>query len=158
MTTERSRVEEFLYHEASLADSHAYDEWLSLWDRDAVYWVPCNDDDADPRTHVALIYERFRDLEDRIERLKSGYAHAQEPRSRLSRVVSNVLVSPVGEEGLIEVRSVCNITAFRRGQIDIFSGRVIHRLRPAADSFRIAAKTVYLVNNDGVIRNLTFLV
>jgi len=158
MTAEHhDRIEEFLYHEASLADSHAYDEWLSLWDRDGVYWVPCNDDDADPRTHVALIYERYRDLEDRIERLKSGYAHAQEPRSRLSRVVSNVLVSPA-DDGLIAVRSVCNITAFRRGQIDTFSGRVLHRLRQTADSFRIAAKTVYLVNNDGVIRNLTFLV
>jgi 3-phenylpropionate/cinnamic acid dioxygenase small subunit len=75
----------------------------------------------------------------------------------LSRVVSNVLVSPA-DDGLIAVRSVCNITAFRRGHIDIFSGRVVHRLRPAQDSFRIAAKTVYLVNNDGVIRNLTFLV
>jgi Ring hydroxylating beta subunit len=29
-------------------DQHAYDEWLSLWTDDALYWVPCNENDFDP--------------------------------------------------------------------------------------------------------------
>lgn len=152
-----ARIAEFLFHEAWLADTHAYDEWLSLWEREAIYWVPCNDDDADPQTHVALIYDRYVDLEDRIARLKSGYAHAQQPRSRLCRVVSNVCVA-ARDGGLLEARSVCNITAFRRGAHDVFAGRVIHLLRPDSHGFRILKKTVFLVNNDGVIGNLSFLI
>ena len=33
----REAVEDFLFHEAWLADTHAYDDWLALWDQDAVY-------------------------------------------------------------------------------------------------------------------------
>jgi len=40
MSLDRHRVEAFLYREARLMDEHAYDEWLSLWTADALYWVP----------------------------------------------------------------------------------------------------------------------
>ena len=50
------------------------------------------------------------------------------------------------------------VTALRRGRIDIFAGRAIHKLRHQGDSFRIAYKKVLLINNDVVINNLTFLI
>jgi len=153
----RGAVEDFLYREAQLADAHAYDDWLALWDEEALYHVPCNDDDADPDLHVTLIYEQRRGLEDRITRLKSGFAHAQDPRSRLSRIVSNVRIS-VRDDGLLEVNSICQILAFRLGRQDLFGGRVVHVLRPWGEDYRIRRKTVYLTNNDGVINNLTFIV
>jgi 3-phenylpropionate/cinnamic acid dioxygenase small subunit len=56
------------------------------------------------------------------------------------------------------VRSTFNVTALRRGRMDIFAGRVIHKLRPDGDSFKIAYKKVLLINNDVVIHNLTFLI
>jgi hypothetical protein len=31
-------------------------------------------------------------------------------------------------------------------------------LRPAVDEFQIVAKTVYLVNNDGYMSNMTFII
>ena len=42
------RVSQFLFHEAHLQDTHAYDEWESLWTDDAIYWVPANGLDSDP--------------------------------------------------------------------------------------------------------------
>jgi benzoate/toluate 1,2-dioxygenase beta subunit len=42
----REQIEVFLYREARLIDEHRYDEWLSLWTDDGVYWVPCNEDDS----------------------------------------------------------------------------------------------------------------
>ena len=157
MSTLKGRVEAFLYEEAELADRHAYAEWLALWAEDGRYWLPCNDDDADPDTHVALIYETYLGLEDRVRRLSSGHAHTQSPPTRLVRVVGNVRVAEA-EGGLVEVKSVCNITAFRREVIDIFAARVIHHLRPVDEGFRIVRKTVYVVNNDGYLHNMTFLV
>ena len=90
MSVGRYKVENFLYREARLMDEHAYDEWLALWTDDALYWVPCNEDDFDPERHVSIVYENKARLEDRIARLKSGAAYAQDPKSRLSRIVSNV--------------------------------------------------------------------
>jgi benzoate/toluate 1,2-dioxygenase subunit beta len=156
MSLDRDRVESFLYREARLMDQHAYDEWFALWTDDALYWIPCNDDDMDPERHVSIVYENKNGLEDRITRLKSGAAYAQDPKSRLSRVVANVEVEE-GPEGEVIVHSTFNVTALRRRRMDTFAGRAIHKLRPDGDSFKIAWKKVLLVNNDAVINNLTFL-
>ncbi len=157
MPIDRHKIESFLYREARLMDTHAYDEWLALWTDDALYWVPCNQDEIDPERHVSIVYEDRARLEDRIERLKSGAAYAQDPKSRLSRVVSNIEFEDENETEPI-VHSTFNLTALRRGRMDIFAGRAIHKLRPDGDSFRIAYKKVLLINNDEVIHNLTFLI
>ena len=157
MPIDRHLIENFLYREAGLMDEHAYDEWLSLWTDDALYWVPCNEDDIDPQRHVSIIYDDRPRLEDRIERLKSGAAYAQDPKSRLRRVVSNMEIEE-GENGAVTVYANFNLTELRRGKQDTFAGRTIHKLRPEGKSFKIAYKKVLLVNNDEVIDNLTFLV
>src|SRR5712692_1347474 len=157
MPVDRHKIESFLYREARLMDEHAYDEWLALWTDDALYWVPCNEDDIDPERHVSIVYENRARLEDRIARLKSGAAYAQDPKSRLSRVVGNVEIENTNDLETI-VRSTFNLTAMRRSRIDIFAGRSIHKLRPDGDSFKIAYKKVLLINNDAVINNLTFLI
>jgi benzoate/toluate 1,2-dioxygenase subunit beta len=157
MHLDRGRVEDFLYLEARLMDTHAYDAWLALWTDDALYWVPSNDDDIDPERHVSIVYENRARLEDRIARLKSGAAYAQDPKSRLSRVVSNVEIEETSIGELL-VHSVFNLTALRRRRMDVFAGRSIYRLRSDGDSFKIAYKKVLLINNDEVIHNLTFLI
>jgi benzoate/toluate 1,2-dioxygenase subunit beta len=157
MHLDRGRVEDFLYLEARLMDTHAYDAWLALWTDDALYWVPSNEDDIDPERHVSIVYENRARLEDRIARLKSGAAYAQDPKSRLSRVVSNVEIEET-RSGELLVHSVFNLTALRRRRLDIFAGRSIYRLRSDGDSFKIAYKKVLLINNDEVIHNLTFLI
>jgi benzoate/toluate 1,2-dioxygenase beta subunit len=157
MQVDRRQVENFLYREARLMDAHAYDEWLALWTDDALYWVPSNEDDIDPERHVSIVYENRASLEDRIVRLRSGAAYAQDPKSRLSRVVSNVEVED-GNDGEVIVNSTFNVTALRRRRMDIFAGRSIHKLRRDGESFKIAYKKVLLINNDEVIHNLTFLI
>lgn len=157
MAVDRHEIESFLYLEARLMDENRYDEWLALWTDDALYYVPCNRDDADPMREVAIIYDDRTRLEDRIEQLKSGERWSQEPKSRMRRLISNVEVEE-GESGEITVYSNFNLTELRRGKQDTFAGRTIHTLRREGDSFKIAAKKVLLVNNDDVIDNLTFLV
>ena len=157
MAVDRHQVENFIYREARLMDEHAYDEWLSLWTDDALYWVPSNRDDIDPTREVSIIYDNRARLEDRITRLRGSAIYAQEPRSRMRRVVSNVEIEE-GENGEVTVYSNFSLTELRRGKQDTFAGRTIYKLRPEGDSFKIAYKKVLLVNNDEVIDNLTFLI
>ena len=153
----RSEVERFLYMDARLMDGHAYDEWFGLWTDDARYWIPCNTDDHDTRTHVSLVHEDHEGLIDRIARLKSGAAWSQDPTSRLCRVVSNIEFADC-EGPECEVHSVFNLTAVRRGRTDIIAGRNLHRLRRVGDSLAMVSKTVWLVDNNEVMNNLTFLI
>ena len=53
----RERVTDFVVREADLADTRDYEAWLELWAPEAIYWVPCNEDDYDPRQHVSIIYD-----------------------------------------------------------------------------------------------------
>ena len=87
-----AEVARFLAREARCMDEGRYDEWLSLWTEDGLYWVPCNHDDTDPMREVSLIYDDRRLLETRIRRLASPRMYSQEPRSRTSRTVANVTI------------------------------------------------------------------
>lgn len=156
MVSLRERVEEFLFYEAKLIDEHVYDEWLGLWTEDGLYWVPCNTDDADPARQAMIIYDNRARLGERIYRLTSGAAWAQQPRSRTRRLISNVEVRQ--NEGGYMVESNCIIAELRRSKQDIFAARMLHTLRPVGESFQIALKKVLLLNNDEPIDNLTFLV
>ena len=157
MAFEREQVERFIYDEAQLMDEHRYDEWLALWTDDALYWVPSGRDDIDPKREISLIYDDRVRLQVRIARLKSGFAHAQEPKSRMRRVVSNIVIEEV-ENGEILVQSNFLLVELRRGKQDLFAGRTMHRLRPHDGSFKLVSKKVLLVNNDEYIDNLTFLI
>ncbi len=157
MEADRHRIEQFVFHEALLADESRYDEWLALWTDDCLYWVPAGRDDIDPRREVSLIYDDRVRLGARISRLKSGFAHSQEPKSRMRRVISNIEIAAGAGNELI-VHSNFMLAELRRGRQDIFAGRTIHRLRTVNGSLKIASKTVLLVNNDEPIDNLTFLI
>ena len=155
---DRHAVEAFVYREARLADENRYEEWLALWTDDAVYWVPANGDDYDPHHHLSIIYDSRARLQDRVDRLKSGAAWAQEPKSRLRRLVSNIEIEPAQGEGDITVRSNLILGEHRQGlQTTYFAGQ-IHRLRPAANGLKMAYKKVMLINNNEPIHNLTFLI
>ena len=152
----KDQVEQFLFHEADCMDEGRYDEWLSLWDKKGVYWIPCEPDDVDPTRQVSIVYDDHDRLTDRIERLKSPTMHTQRPRSRMRRIVGNVMLNDTGD-GEIEVRSNFILVELRRGEQDNFAGKSIHRLKKSSDGFTILHKKVLLVQSEEPIGVLTFL-
>ena len=150
-------VNAFLLHEADLVDQHRYDDWLGLWaGDDAIYWVPCNEDDYDPAQHVSIIYDDYGRLEERCFRLNSEAAHSQDPPSRLCRIIGNQQVSR-GDDGDVRVRANMILVEVRSGEKNIYGARLEYTLRPAGDSFTIKRKKVVLLDNDEPLGNLTFL-
>src|SRR5262245_19842269 len=94
-TLDLSRCEQFLLHEARLLDEGKFDDWLALFTADAWYWVPSEPEQDNPHDTVSLIYDDRRLLETRIRRLASPRMYSQEPRSRCSRTVTNVMLEDV---------------------------------------------------------------
>jgi benzoate/toluate 1,2-dioxygenase beta subunit len=159
---DREAVEAFLYREARLMDESRYREWLDLFAEETLYWVPCNRPDGDPRREVSIIHADRAVLEAQIERLASRHVPAQEPPSRMRRLIGNVEIEPAGtsaEDGVVLVHSNFLLTEIRRHRQHSFAGRSAHRLRPDGQSgFKILFKKVDLVASDEVIENLSFLV
>jgi p-cumate 2,3-dioxygenase beta subunit len=90
----RAEVEDFLYREAALLDAWKLDEWLELLAEDATYRVPSNDrPDSDPKSALFTIADDIRRIRARVTRLKDPHAHAESPRSRTRRIISNVRIT-----------------------------------------------------------------
>lgn len=149
-------IEAFLYFEAELMDSHAYDNWFALWEQGSLYWVPSNHADLNPDQSVSIIYEHYGQLSDRIFRLKDKRMHSQSPKSRLVRIVSNISITASGASDFL-VYSNFILGESRSGQQQSLFGRTTLRLNRGPDGFRISGKKVYLINNDAPMRNVTFL-
>lgn len=156
-TSLRSEVEDLLFREAALLDRREFSAWLELFTDDCVYWIPSMRDEADPAREVSIVYDDHSLLAERVWRLESGLAYAQEPASRTAHLVGNVVVSPPGEDGLVQVESLLMVTDFRRAAQRVYAGRCLHHLRREGDGLAIAFKKVELIDNDGHIGNLSIL-
>ena len=139
--------EQFLIHEARLLDEARFDEWLALFTADAWYWVPSQPDQKSPRDTISLIYDDRRLLETRVRRLSSPRIYSQEPRSRTSRIVSNVSIEDSGNNACT-VRSKFVMIEYRRDSQRLFAGTAFHRLVQADGAILIASKRVNLLNCD----------
>ena len=151
-------VEQFLYREARLLDEGRLEEWLELFSPDAVYWLPAGNGDIDPTEHVSIIYDTRREMNARVKRLRSGYAHAQDPASRMCRVLSNVEVENEKDGGTIVAHCVMVLFALTHHGTEIHSARCQFALRPEGDSWKITRKKVVLLRCDEALEGIAYLV
>jgi 3-phenylpropionate/cinnamic acid dioxygenase small subunit len=150
-------VEGFLYREGSLQDRHEYDAWEALWTDDGVYWIPANGDDIDPEREMSIIYDNRSRIALRIRQLHTGRRLAQEPKSNLVRLVSNVeVVSAAADE--IQVRANAIIFESTARRDTVWGTRYEYVLRRIDGALRMARKKVMLVNNAKALPTLAFLI
>jgi benzoate/toluate 1,2-dioxygenase beta subunit len=148
-----AECEAFLVHEAELLDAGRFDDWLALFTENAWYWVPIEPGQDGPLTTVSLMYDDRRLLETRVRRLASPRLHAQEPRSRTSRIVANVTLRERRPASAL-VRSKFMMVEYRRGEQRPFAGTYFHDLVRFDGGLRIASKRVDLVNCDAPMDGL----
>lgn len=141
-----------LEREARLLDQLRYEDWLALFARECVYWVPATPNAGDPRREVAVTFDDRRRLEDRIYRLRTGYAWSQAPASRTVRLITNVEVFATDRETVRMVRSNFLITEFWGDETRLLSGWCGYRMVQNA-RWEIVAKQVNLLECDQCIRN-----
>ena len=151
------RVEQFLFMEARLQDTHAYDAWEALWERDAIYWIPANGHDIDPEREMSIVYDNRSRIGLRVAQLKTGRRHTQTPRSELARVVSNIELMEVRRDE-VDVRANALIYEDNQRGETVWAARLEYRLRLVEGHLRLVRKKVGLVNNHKPIFTLSFLI
>ena len=88
-------VSEFLFYEADLLDTCKYDEWLNLFDIDAIYWIPSSSEQTDMKGQVSIILEDLPLLKLRVQRLGHPRAFSVTPPPASTRLVSNVRIKKI---------------------------------------------------------------
>lgn len=160
----RVAVEQFLIHEARLLDHCRWRDWQKLFAPDSLYWIPSSLAPYDPALHISIAYDDPVLLADRIGRLESGEAHAQVPASRTLHQISNIHIGIAGDDDGLTVLSNQVIFEFkpdaqrRMEPVNVFPGECEHQLVGAPGEWKIKSKKLTLLQADGTITNLAFLI
>ena len=139
----RAEIEDFLYHEAALLDAWRLDDWLALLTDDATYRVPSNDQpQSDPKSALFTIADDIRRIRARVARLKDPHAHAEFPRSRTRRLISNVRIL---ERSPLVVEANFVVYRYRANEdVRTYVGRYRHTLVMRDGALRIKAREAIL--------------
>src|SRR5215208_3907960 len=130
----RAQVEDFLYHEAALLDDWKLNEWEKLLADDAAYYVPPNDQlESDHRSTLFIVADDRERIRQRVIRINDPNCHAEYPKSRTRRMISNV-------------------------RIREYVGGYRYILRKAGDSFRIKERRVLIDAHElGSLGSVSFI-
>ncbi len=153
----RDEFRRLVEREARLLDQLRYDEWLAMYAAECVYWVPSTPQAGDPRREIAVMFDDRRRLEDRIYRLRTGFAWSQAPQSRTVRLITNVEVFATARDDARMLRSNFLISEFWDRETRTLAGWAGHRLVRNGGAWKIAAKQVNLLECDQAIRNLSII-
>jgi 3-phenylpropionate/cinnamic acid dioxygenase small subunit len=162
----QQEIEQFLYHESRVLDERRYEEWYALLSDDIHYFMPTRYNrlrreaarEFSAADEAAFFDEDKRSIAQRIRRLNTGMAWAEDPPSRTSHLVSNVVIRPRGN-GEYEVD--CYYLLYRsrlERAVETFVGMrhdVLRRANNAA-GFMIAGRTIILDQAILMARNLSF--
>jgi p-cumate 2,3-dioxygenase beta subunit len=155
----RAQVEDFLYHEAALLDDWKLREWEALLTDDAAYYVPPNDrPEGDHRQTLFLIADDRERIRQRIIRVLDPNCHAEYPRSRTRRMISNVRIMGVDGD-LVSVTANFVCYRYRRYErIREYVGAYRYILECAGDSFRIKERRVLIDAHElGSLGSVSFI-
>ena len=155
----RQQAEEFLYDEAELLDRREFRAWLDTLAEDLVYFMPMmfnvkfGEHAERERTRYEKDMSWFNEgkwtLTKRAEQILTGVHWAEEPLSRVCRLVSNVQVTGVrtnaaGEQELA-VRSRFHLYQNRCEYEEYnFIGKRDDVLRRTADGWKLARREITL--------------
>ena len=149
----RDEFRRLLEREARFLDQLRYDDWLAMYAAECVYWVPSTPQAGDPRREIAIMFDDRRRLEDRIYRMRTGFAWSQAPASRTVRLVTNVEVFSTVRDDARMVRSNFLISEFWGDETRQLTGWAAHRVVRDHAGWKIQAKQVSLIECDQSIRN-----
>ncbi|MBV1900529.1 MAG: hypothetical protein KUG56_02530 [Kordiimonadaceae bacterium] len=157
---ERMDVESFLFKEARYADESRYSDWESLVDDDMHYWVPLAGDQAEGELQVSILNDNRPRLATRIRQLNTGVRHAQLPVSRMRRTVSNIEIEKM-EDGSFHVLTNTVLyeerTQTAAGLSVTWPARVEYKLRHKDGELKMFLKKVMLLNSEGPLRGIGFI-
>lgn len=170
----KAEVEAFLHLEAELLDSRRFDEWLALLADDLVYFMPqrrnvryglhAEAENTRQGEGISWFDEDRWTLTKRVEQIQTGLHYAEEPLSRTTHMVSNIMVTsgaPSGNGGADEVAVSCRFLVHQnRVQYETYTfiGRrhdVLRRSPSTPAGWLLARREIILDQNVLLAKNLT---
>jgi len=165
-------IAQFLYTEAEILDERQYDEWLDLLADDIRYWMPIRRNvkygdttrEFTRETDDINWFDEGKDtLTRRVRQIQTGIHWAEEPRSRITHMVSNVQVLTATSDAVVarELAVKSRFLIYRNRvetETDVLVGKREDTLRRTGDGWLIARRKIILDQNVLLSKNLTFFI
>ena len=166
----KREVEEFLYDEANLLDERQFAAWLDTLAEDVEYFMPMTfnvkfgehaaREHTTREQHMSWFNEGKWTLSKRVEQILTGVHWAEEPLSRVCRLVSNVQLAGIATntDGELEVDVSSRFLIYQnRCEYEqyFFVGDRKDRLRRTADGWRLARREIRIHQNVLLAKNLS---
>lgn len=165
-------IAQFLYTEAEILDERQYDEWLDLLADDIRYWMPMRRNvkygdttrEFTSETDDINWFDEGKDtLTRRVRQIQTGIHWAEEPRSRITHMVSNVQLLTATSDAVVagELAVKSRFLIYRNRaetETDVLVGKREDTLRRTGDGWRIARRKIILDQNVLLSKNLTFFI
>ena len=165
-------IAQFLYTEAEILDERQYDEWLDLLADDIRYWMPIRRNvkygdttrEFTRETDDINWFDEGKDtLTRRVRQIQTGIHWAEEPRSRITHMVSNVQLLTATSDAVVagEFAVKSRFLIYRNRvetETDVLVGKREDTLRRTGDGWLIARRKIILDQNVLLSKNLTFFI
>ncbi len=156
MNVAKEALIDFIYEEARMLDEGRYDDWLELWHKDGIYWMPLDYKQTDSQNVTSLMYEDLFMLKLRVERLNGARTFSQKPKSRCHHVLQRPFVDKMVGNKFVTTTSMHYVET-RLDEQFLLALTARHELVLIHGKIRIANKRVDIVNCDAAFRNIQLL-
>lgn len=155
MSISRQDVIDFVYAEARMLDERRFEDWLSLFTDDGIYWMPLHHDEPNPKLVTTLFHEDMLLLRTRVMRLTGRNTFSQQPSSRCHHLLQAPAIDRFDPEaGEFSTWTSFLYTETRADEKLFYTGWVTHDLALVDGNLRIRLKKVQLIDCDAPHRNL----
>jgi 3-phenylpropionate/cinnamic acid dioxygenase small subunit len=166
----KREIEEFLYDEANLLDERRFTEWLATLADDLRYFMPMeyNVKSGEHATReltkreaqMSWFNEGRWSIGKRVEQIETGVHWAEEPLSRVCRLVTNVQLQAIetNAAGEVEVRVSSRFLIYQNRceyEENFFVGDRLDRVRRTAGGGKLADREIRIHQNVLLAKNLT---
>lgn len=166
----KREIEEFLYDESNMLDERRFQDWLNTLEEDLQYFMPMeyNVKSGEHATRELTTREKqmswFNEgkwtLTKRAEQILTGVHWAEEPLSRVCRMVSNVQLTAIqtNEAGELEVDTSSRFLIYQnRCEYEqyFFVGDRMDRIRSTKEGWKLARREIRIHQNVLLAKNLT---
>jgi 3-phenylpropionate/cinnamic acid dioxygenase small subunit len=166
----KREVEEFLFDEANLLDERQFKPWLDTLADDLEYFMPMSfnvkfgqhaaREHTKREGHMSWFCEGKWTLTKRVEQILTGVHWAEEPLSRVCRLVSNVQLTAMNANaaGQLEVEARSRFLIYQnRCEYEqyFFVGDRHDRLRREGTGWKVARREIHIHQNVLLAKNLT---
>ncbi len=166
----KQEIEEFLYDEANLLDDRHFKAWIDTLADDLEYFMPMEYNvkfgehsrrELTTRDkQMSWFNEGKWTLNKRVEQILTGVHWAEEPLSRVSRLVSNVQLTAIrnSADGAVEVDVSSRFLTYQnRCEYEqyFFVGDRKDRMRKTADGWKLARREIRIHQNVLLAKNLS---